>query len=439
MDQGTNQELFGKKGTLRAPKTSKAGRPKINRDLAIKNLKAKDSLGNLRYTKAQVARLMKCTPKTINRIYNEAVEKGIIDPDEVAKAIGMIEADFDAECERAKGSSFRQWILTKFDSESAGTTIFNFCSKVWEQTFSKCDLVEFADEGSFLGERLTLDYVTLIQKDKKRSRARLKHIRFLYRFLNRRDLMDKHLTMSNSKNPRSVRRVPVISQTNFGLLYTEAEDRLRSVLGNDAVTDLRLKIVTQMRTGNKGKEREFYGIQKGTKSKSYLSMVSPDEYQFHVFAKKAEQWDVIWMPKEVKEAVFKRHEEMDPGDNFASVSVTKFRRVWGDATEDIMEDRLILHDLRKISLTWLYVMGVPLEVACMLNVGWKDLSTAHSHYIDIKKILRKSFRTEYRKNIPDWFKEGLEDFTGFEAVIDGGPGGPSALGAIQGTGHFGGR
>lgn len=62
-------------------------------------------------------------------------------------------------------------------------------------------------------------------------------------------------------------------------------------------------------------------------------------------------------------------------------------------------------------------MGVPLEVATMLNVGWKSLDTAQSHYIDIKRVLRKSFRVEYQKNIPDWFKEGLDDFTGFEAVI----------------------
>ena len=62
-------------------------------------------------------------------------------------------------------------------------------------------------------------------------------------------------------------------------------------------------------------------------------------------------------------------------------------------------------------------MGVPSEIACMMNVGWKDASTALTHYLDIKPIIRASYRQEYKETIPDWFKEGLEEFMGHEALL----------------------
>jgi len=439
MKKGTNSQVLGRGSKTRDIVKKKAGRPKINRTLVIRNLKQKDSAGLPKYTKAQIARLMKCTPKTIRRIFNEAVEDGTLKPEDFEiKAIGIIEADFDEECRRAKGLSFREWLGTRFENKGAANTYFNFCSRIWEKIFDQCDLTVLCDQNHHLGDQMALKFVTEFQDDKPRMRSRLKQIRFLFRFLGRGDLNDKHLKMSNSKHPRAKRKVPEISNTNFPMIYKECEDRVRALLGNEAILDLRLKIVTQMRTGSKKAEREFYGIFKGTETKSYLNMVTADEYQFHVFAKKSEEWDVIWMPEWVKTALFERYQKLDRGDQIAHTSMKKLRDVWGDVTEEIIGRRLILHDLRKISLTWLYVMGVPLEVATQLNVGWKDLSTAHSHYIDIKRVLRKSYRAEYQKNIPDWFKEGLDDFTGFEAVIGGG-GGSSALGAIQGTNHFGGR
>lgn len=438
MDVGTNSEILGRSSKYKTIKKKKAGRPRINRSLVIRNLKAKDNAGLPLYTKSQIARLMNCTPKTINRIYNEAIEAGTLKPEDFKlKAIGIVEADFDSECLRAKGLSFLEWLGTRFENKGAAMTYFNFCSKIWEKVFDSCDLTILADQKHHLGDQMALKFVTEFQEDKARMRARLKQIRFLFRFLGRGDLNDKHLKMSNSKHPRAKRKVPEISNTNFPMIYTECEDRVRAILGNEAVLDLRLKIVTQMRTGSTKAEKEFYGIHKGTETKTYLNMVDADEYQFHVLAKKSEEWDIIWMPEDVRIALFERYQKLERGDRVAHTAMKKFRDTWGDVTEEIIGRRLILHDLRKISLTWLYVMGVPLEVATQLNVGWKDLSTAHSHYIDIKRVLRKSYRREYAENIPEWFKEGLEDFTGFEAVI--GDRGSSALGAIQGTTHFGGR
>ena len=418
MDKGTNKDILGRGSKYRAPEKKKAGRPKVNRDLVIRNLKAKDASGGPRYTKAQIARMMGCVPKTINRIYNEAIESGDLKPSDFEKkAIGIIEADFDSECLRAKGLSFLSWLETRFSEQNAANLYFNFNALIWEKVFDKCDLTILADQTHHLADQMAIKFVTQFQGDKPRMRARLKKIRFLFRFLGRGDINDKHLKMSNSKHPRATRRVQEISNTNFPLIYNDMEDRLRSLLGNEAVLDLRLKIVTQMRTGTRKSEREFYGMCKGTDTKSYLTMVSPEEYQFHIFAKKSEEWDIIWMPQVVREGLFKRYEARKVGEQLASVPVKKWRDTWGDISEDILGRRLILHDTRKISITWLYVMGVPLEVATMLNVGWKSLDTAQAHYIDIKRVLRKSFRIEYQKNIPGWFKEGLDDFTGFEAVI----------------------
>ena len=439
MDKGTNTERLGKTSKRREPskKKGKGGRPKVNRDLVIQYLKAKDSLGNNLYTRQQIAKMAKCDRKTVGRIYNEAVESGAIDPDEQTKAIGIVEADFDAECQRAKGYSFYDWLTTRFDDESSATTVFNFSSLIWENLWDRCDLAQMRDDNLPLGDQMAIKFVTEFQEDKPRMRRRLKNIRFIFRFLGRQDICDQHLKMDNLKHPRPKRKLPEISSTQFPLIWNQIEDEVRARIGEEAVHDLRLKIVTQMRTGNKKAEREFYGIRKGTEAKSYLHMTSVDEYQFHVFAKKGEEWDVLWMPESVREALWEKYERTKFGESIARTPVQKLRDTFGDVTEEILGRRFILHDLRKISLTWLYVMGVPLEVATQMNVGWKDLSTAFDHYIDVKKILRKSIRAEYRENIPEWFKEGLDDFTHFEAVIDQRPGLGSAQGAIQGTSHFG--
>jgi DNA-binding Lrp family transcriptional regulator len=418
MAAGTNTELLGK-GSKFTEVAKKAGRPEVNREIVIRNLKLKDQMGNRRYTNAQIARMVNCSPKTVSRIWKQALKDGDITEEEFsAKPIGVVEADFDSECERARGMSFKTWLSTRFQEESHANTNFNFCSKVWNQIFESCSLTDFRDQDQDLADQMAVRFVSTFQDDQKRMRGRLKKIRFLFRFLGRTDVCDRHLTMSNSKHPRPKRVIPEISQTDFPLLYQKCEDEMARVLGESARLDLRLKIVTQMRTGNWDKEREFYGIRKGSDAKSYLIMSSWKEYQFHVFAKKGEHWDIIWMPKQVAQGVFERYQEMEVGEQFASIPKRKFVKTWKRITKKIIGRELILHDLRKISITWLYCMGIPLDVCVYMNVGWKDMSTATSNYLDVKKVLRKSIRKEYQENIPEWFKEGLDEFTGFEAMIN---------------------
>ena len=117
-----------------------------------------------------------------------------------------------------------------------------------------------------------------------------------------------------------------------------------------------------------------------------------------------------WLPRKVREETYMLSRLRKDGDPLWGFSKDKFLKAWGDITERIIGRRLALHDLRKISLTWFYVCGLPLEVASRLNVGWKDLSTADRHYIDIGAMLKFSVREEYVKNIPAWFKDGLDDY-----------------------------
>ena len=62
-------------------------------------------------------------------------------------------------------------------------------------------------------------------------------------------------------------------------------------------------------------------------------------------------------------------------------------------------------------------MNIPLEIATSINVGWKDLSTARDHYLDLRSFLKKSARLAYRENIPAWYKDGLEEYSHTERLI----------------------
>lgn len=170
-----------------------------------------------------------------------------------------------------------------------------------------------------------------------------------------------------------------------------------------------------MRTGDLKAERELWGIRKGTEGKSYLLMSSPDEYRFHLFCKKSEEWDIVWLPRKIRVELWEIYNKVEIGEQLLSkVNLKEYRKQWRHITTKVFGRNLTLHDMRKASITWLYVMGVPLEIATILNVGWKDLSTARDHYLDVRKLLRKSTKEAYQNNIPDWYKEGLGEFTGDE-------------------------
>lgn len=420
MSKGTNTEILGQRSKFTEP--SKGGRPKINRDLIIANLKSKDSLGNPRYTLTQVAKLCKCSRKTVQRVRDEAIEQGLLEPDyKEQEVFGVIEADFDAECERVKGYSFLGWLETRFKGKSTALTHFNFCSQVWEALWNRCNLEEFADSKSQLGDQCAMKFLAEFGEDSDRMRARLKKIRFLMRFLSRGDINDRFFTMDNTKHPRPKRNVPEIEFLDFPQKFVDAVELCVSYYPPEQQKQVRLglwfKMSTQMRTGDKNEEREFYGLKKGTDSKSYIVMSSPEEWKIHIFAKKGEDWDIVWLPPKVCEWLFERYNEIEVGDYLFDLPLSEFRKNWRRATKKIIGRGFVLHDTRKVSLTWFYTNEIPLEVSANMNIGWRDLNTATSHYLNLSGFMRGTKRFDYRENIPDWWKVGLDDFKGFGATL----------------------
>lgn len=434
MDIGTDVKILGKAGKFREPSNG-AGRPKVNRELIIRNLKLKDETGRPRYTYEQIAKIAKCSTKTIKRVVNEARKSGdLIDDERDGEAIGIIEADFDSECKRAMGYSFLDWVSNQFKNPNQGKYHFNYASKCWESIWGKCSILDLSDRTSKVGDLMAMEFIKTFGEDTKRMRNRLKMIRFFFRFIGRQDLCDRHFKMTNTRHPRSKRTIPEITMLDFPAKFETCVEEMVKEYGPIAKLALRLKVVGQFRTGDRTQQRELMGIHKGTETKTYLLMNSPDEYRFHVLAKRAEEWDIIWMPRAVREDLWTHYQTINTKEIVFPFKIKNFRTSWSRITKRIIGRPLILHDLRKVSITWLYVMGVPLEIATMLNVGWRDLSTARDHYLDIRKVLRSSYRKEYRDMIPAWYKDGLDEFVSDNKIIR--TEGPSPLDAIQGTGNY---
>jgi len=394
----TDSEIFGPDEDVKKRVRTK-GRPKVNEDHARRLFQAD------KYTTGQIAIQLACHPDTVRRIRRRLEAEGVLEAEKNIRTKNFVEADFDAECVNAMGISFLEWLATKRKSHRR---VFNFCRRVWDKVWGKPSLVNVAYRNDKLGDKLCLEYLKVFD-DRDRSRDRKKLIRQLFKFLGRSDLNDKYMTMTQSRDPRSVKKIPEINSPTFPLKFEEcllAMENIDPAYGQA----IRFKLCTQMRTGNRKAERAFFGIRVGSEGKSYAYIESPGIFQIHVLEKMGEEWDISWLPRKVREEIYMLSRIKKSGDPLWDMKPEKLLAAWGDVTERIIGRRLALHDLRKVSLTWFYVCGLPLEVATRLNVGWKDLSTADRHYMDIGAMLRHSVREEYVRNIPAWFKDGLEDY-----------------------------
>lgn len=418
---GTDRDILGSK---KKERKQGAGRPRVDEDLIIRNMKLVDANGVRRYTDRQLASMAGCSDRSIRRIRERAIAAGTLEPENAdKKGLGIVEAELDAECIRAKGYSFKEWVLTRFKRPSSGNYVFNFTAKVWEQDWNKCSLVEFAGVEDSLADKCAMLFAQAYGEDRERMRRRIKQISYIFRFLGKEECRKRHLRLDNAKHPRSKRSVPEITDIQFGNKWNQIEDIVASKLGEEARLMIRFKVCSQMRTGDLKEGRELYGLVHGTEGQSYIKFFSEEQFIGHIFAKRSEEWELIWLPYEVRTALMKHLETIPEGDPIWSIPMASLRKVFGQATKQVTGRRMILHDMRKISVTWLYCLGVPADVACLLNVGWLDISTAFAHYLDARKLLRGSFKRDYSANIPDWFKEGLDDFKGEDANIPSSSGG----------------
>lgn len=397
MATGTDKEIFGDI----PEKKANGGRPPVNRELGYQMIKAG-------YSTWRIRRVLRCSRKTVSRMRQELIDNGEleieVDEDKLTKA----ELDFEEECLKAVGIPFNEWVKSKNKAHKA---IVSFCRRTWEKVFDKASIILMKDRDNQLADKMAMQFIKVFGEDTKRIRSRKHDIRYLFRFLGRQDINDRYLSMSESRDPRTKREYPELTLLDFPARLEKALTHLRVNNEPKFETMLKLKIVLQMRTGSAKEGRELAGLTRGESSGSWLVMRGAEEFRGKIKAKRNEEWIIQWIPRPVREQVFEVYQSLDDGEYFISEKdVRRLRAAWYKACDYAGLPPMRLHDLRKISITWLWVMGIPLEIATDINVGWKDLNTAKAHYLTCRKLLKRSQREKYRDAMPAWFKEGLEEY-----------------------------
>jgi len=396
---GTDKEFL--KGNIDLREKGKNGRPRVNRQLAMALIKAG-------YSTHYIRRRLRCSAKTIQRIKKEMLENGEVNQREIdLSKIDRLSLQFDDQAVQAVGISFYDWLKNRTKKYKS---IFSFCERVWDQVFDRTPLMLIKDQNSNAGDQVCMKFLNVFGEDRKRIRNRKKTIRFLFRFLGRTDLCNRYLSMSEARDPRPIREIPELTMLDFPVKLNEAIKLVGQQLGKEAETALKFKIVTQMRTGKASEERELFGLKKD-EGNSYMTFENPDSFRGEVKAKRNLKWIIEWIPEPIRKDLYRFYQEKERGEQiFNSFNSRQLSKAFIKACEQVGLPPLKLHDLRKVSITWLWAMGIELSIATELNVGWKDLNTAKTHYLRNSEILKKKERRRYRENIPKWFKDGLEDY-----------------------------
>jgi hypothetical protein len=402
MSKGTDKDIFGEHESTRIQTGSKkGGAPSINRDLARRLFQA----GEL--STRQIAGHLKCHVNTVRTIRRELEAEGLLEKADRAPGLSIVQSDFDEECRMAIGTSYAQWLKTR---TKAHRRIFLFSQKTWEQVWDRPSLILTKDRDNRLGDQLCMKFLDVFGEDVTRMRNRKKLIRNLFRFLGRRDLCDRYLTMTTSRDPVQIKRIPEIEMRDFPTHLASAIEEI-NVTKPQIGLAVMLKLAGQLRTGVRAEGRGLMGIRVGSGHPSYIIMNGPDDVRIHVVEKMREEWDISWIPRSVRLRLWDHYQTRSLGEPLFTFPVGELRSVLKRVTLKHTGVELNPHDLRKVSITWLFVMGVPLELAVMINVGWKDLNTPKEHYLHMRSLLKKSDRKAYRELIPDWYKQGLGEYT----------------------------
>lgn len=195
------------------------------------------------YNPAQIAKGIKCSPKTVREIRRELEREGELKREDRDPLGKLVAVDFDEECGRATGYSFFEWLKAK---KKNPLYVFNWCSRVWVNIWERPSLVRARDFRDNLAEKIALKFLQVFGEDFKRIRFRKKMIRNLFRFLSRGDINDKFFTMSH-RDPRPKRNVPEISLSNFPAILDEAINEYEREYGFEASVFIRAKLVLQAR------------------------------------------------------------------------------------------------------------------------------------------------------------------------------------------------
>jgi len=392
---GTDKEILGKEISIRE---ETGGRPRVNRELGYQLIKAG-------YSTQYITRVLGWKSRTVRLMRQELKSRGELEEIEKTEELDKISEQFDEECKRAMKISFYEWLKNKTKGYRGH---FGFCKAVWERVWGKPSLVLVRDRDNPLGDQLAQKWLTVFGEDTKRLRRRKKHIRQLFTFLGREDINNRFLKISRSREPEEVREIPQLTMMDFPEKLSRAFVILRDRLGEEYELALKFKLVTQMRTGES--LRELLGIRVQETNHSYIIMNSVDDWKGEVTAKGMEKWIIEWIPFEIRERLYNLIQLRTVGEPLFKINIRLLRKAWREITEEVGLPPLRLHDLRKVSITWFWVMGIELLTAVELNVGWKDLNTAKKFYLRCSELLKKSDRLKYRELIPSWFKEGLSEY-----------------------------
>jgi len=178
---GTDTEILGSKPTFTINKG--VGRPALDRNLVKRYLDAG-------YSPAQIATEMECKVRTVRKVRRELERVGDLRKEDRDIHGKMVALDFDDECKRAMGYSFREWLINKKKEENA-RWLFNFCERIWRVIWNRPSLFRAADRTDQTGDQLAQTFLTKFSEDKTRIRNRKKKIRQLFTFLGRSDINER--------------------------------------------------------------------------------------------------------------------------------------------------------------------------------------------------------------------------------------------------------
>jgi hypothetical protein len=385
----------------------------VNRELVKRLLKSG------RFTYKQIAATVGCTDRHLRRIRDELKEAGELEDHETKNGIGIVAAEFDEECIRSTGESYLTFVQNK---RKRWKPVFAFNKRVWEHVWDKPSIFLMLDRSDPTGGQLCQKFIDTFGDNKKRIRDYKKYMNNFLVFIGRPDLQAKYMSMSKTQDPEGIREVPQLEDINFPLNLDKAISAFREVYGTVEAAKIQLKIVTGIRSGDRGEERGWAGIRKRNgdiQYESYITFSSPDRFVCSVLEKMAERWRITWIPSSIKKEIYKEWLQLEEGEPIITETLDMMRKRWYAVADDILGFHLELHDMRKVFATWLIILGVPFMQASKLNVGWADLNTLNKNYNQVKSAWRKSDILKYRENIPDWFKEELGEYVELGKEIEG--------------------
>ena len=420
----------------REKREKRRGRPRINREVAYKIIQQiysmdKDERGRPLTDRRRtylIMDLLGVSARTVRQLKKEMKEKGISLKKEEIPKLTKEEEEILRESKKTfkeevlnfevRGENFIDWLKRK--APKSWKRIFNWTRRMWLYVYGKPPLMLLANKELKIADEVAQKWLKTFdptyetdpvkKKEKlKRIRGRLKLVRYLWRYLDRGDINDRYFTIQKEKHPEAIREIPEITFPDFPVKLQKAIDYVELKMGGEAALALKFKIVTGLRTGKRGEERELMGLIVGEPNGSYI-IIRDGEVRSRISAKMRETWTLNRIPPSLLKELKVLYSMREPGEPLFQFSIDKLRKVFKEGCVKAGLPPLTLHDLRKVGLTWLWVLGVDLVIAININVGWKDLNTAYKHYLMLYRLIRRDVRREYAKNIPLWFKEGIEEY-----------------------------